>query len=140
MKISYTPIHNEKFCALTCYETCIEDHLPPQYLTIKYIWPLRPNLTTETSFEETFAWKNNRKIILVVIELMSLWYLCYKYSNYRNKVLFDFTRINISDIDILKAFIPKYSTWNCFISNFITCYLSICITTFSTTFFQPLLF
>ena len=55
LKILYTPIHNEKFCALTYYETYIEDHLPPQYLTIRYIWPLRPNLTTETSFEETFA-------------------------------------------------------------------------------------
>ena len=57
ISIWYHIVCREMPFALTCYETCIEDHLPPQYLTIKYIWPLRPNLTTETSFEETFAWK-----------------------------------------------------------------------------------
>ena len=40
---------------LTCYEIYIEDRLQLQYLEVKCIWLLHLNLTTETSFEETFA-------------------------------------------------------------------------------------
>ena len=40
---------------LTCYEIYIEDRRQLQYLEVKCIWLLHLNLTTETSFEETFA-------------------------------------------------------------------------------------